>query len=238
MSFDYLALTENLEQIESDLLVFRPVSGADAWPLYLATRNPLFNSTLSWAQPADQAEVVARVAAIMRATRRGQMSAISAVIRETGALVSIFRFQAYKLDPSVLEMGIWTMDRYWNSKMSTEVTQACVDAAFRLSPAEALLGASEHHNRGARKVLTNCGLEPHSDVVRRAECGRIAHLTEFRITRAAWEARGCADSFTYVGDVAYEIAINLSGDHLSTGPSRVAAIPGVTPELEEVRLRA
>jgi hypothetical protein len=86
--------------------------------------------------------------------------------------------------------------------------------------------------------LTNCGLEPHSDVVRRAECGRIAHLTEFRITRAAWEARGCADSFTYVGDVAYEIAINLSGDHLSTGPSRVAAIPGVTPELEEVRLRA
>lgn len=238
MSFDYLGLTENLEQIQSESLAFRHVAGTDAWPLYLATRNPLFNSTLSWAQPADQAEVSARLAAIMRATRRGQMSAISAVARETGALVSIFRFQAYKPDPSVLEMGIWTMDRYWHSKMSTEITQACVDAAFRLSSATVLLGAAEHHNRAARRVLTNCGLTAHSDVVRRAECGRIAYLTEFRITRESWQGRGCGDAFTFVGDVGYELPINLLGDHISTSPSKPEIVPSVVAELAETRLRA
>lgn len=221
MSFDYLALTESLEQIESDQLVFRPVTGADAWPLYLATRNPLFNSTLSWAQPKDQAEVVARIEAIMRATRRGQMSAISAVTRETGALVTIYRFQGYKPDPSVLEMGIWTMDRYWHGGFSTEVTQACVDATFALSEATVLLAAAEHHNRGARKVLANAGLTPHLDVVRKAECGRVAQLTEFRITREQWAAKAREDAFKYVGDVGYELPINLLGDHLSTSPVRM-----------------
>ena len=238
MSFDYLGLTENLEQIESEQLVFRQVTVSDAWPLYLATRNPLFNSTVSWAQPENHAEVVARITAISRATRRGQMSAISAVTRDTGALVSIFRFQAYKPDPSVLEMGIWTMDRYWHSKMSTEVTQACVDATFRLSDATVLLGAAEHHNRAARKVLMNCGLTAHSDVVRKAECGRIAYLTEFRITRESWAARDREDAFTYMGDTGPELPINLLGDHISSAPSKPETVSSIVSDLVEARLRA
>ncbi len=228
MSLDYLTLTETLEQIESENLVFRPVTVADAWPLFLATRNPLFNATLSWAQPADQAEVVARITAVIRATRRGQMSAISAVVRETGALVSIYRFQGYKPDPSCAEMGVWTMPGFWHGGYSTEITRACVDATFAMSEATVLLAAAEHHNRPARKVLANAGLTPHLDVVRKAECGRIAYLTEFRITREQWLVKERADAFKYVGGVGYELPINLLGDHVSTGPVQPL------PELEKV----
>ena len=222
MSFDFLALTETLEQIESEALVFRPVNVADAWPLYLSTRNPQFNATLSWAQPADHAEVVARIAAVMRATRRGQMSAVSAVTRETGALVSIYRFQGYKPDPTFLEMGIWTMCSWWAGGMSTEVTRACVDATFSMSEATVLLAATEHHNRAARKVLGNAGLTPQLDVVRKAECGRIAYLTEYMMTREQWLAKDRENGFKYVGDVGYELPINLLGDHVSTAPVRPA----------------
>jgi hypothetical protein len=63
-------------------------------------------------------------------------------------------------------------------------------------------------------------------------------MTEFRITREAWEARGQPDSFTYVGDLAYDLPMYLAGDHLSTGPNQVPVVPTEICDQEKVCLRA
>ena len=43
MAFDFASLSERLERVYSRRLALRPLSLADAWPLFEATRNPLFN---------------------------------------------------------------------------------------------------------------------------------------------------------------------------------------------------
>lgn len=74
--------------------------------------------------------------------------------------------------------------------------------------------------------------------VREAQYGRVAYMTEFRITREAWGARGQPDAFTYVGDLAYDLPMYLADDHLSTGPNQVPVVPTEICEQEKVRLRA
>src|SRR5207237_5531935 len=65
MVHDFQELTDRLERVYSRRLALRPVSLADAWPLFQATRNPLFNKHLLWDQPEDEHAVLQRIDAIV-----------------------------------------------------------------------------------------------------------------------------------------------------------------------------
>ena len=187
MAHDYLELTDRLERAYSRRLALRRASLADAWPLFEATRNPLFNKHLLWDQPAREHEALARMDAIVEAARRGRLAALSGVLRATGEWASLFRFQPYAADPLAMEMGIWTHDRFWAGRFSLELGLLCVDAVFDNCDVDRLIGAAAPENRGSCFLMRSVGMSE-ADLVRRpTESGRTVALQEFELLRVDWE---------------------------------------------------
>jgi len=189
MEFDFLELTQALECSFSERVALRPVALCDAWPLYVATRNPQFNRHLLWPRPDNEELVLKRVRMIMDASRRGRLTALSAVQRATGEFIALFRFQPHATLPGTIEMGIWLHDKYWHGRYSLELGRLCVSAAFSLSErVQLLLGASALENRASCRLMEAVGMTPGRMVERDTEMGYQALLCEYTITRADWAA--------------------------------------------------
>src|SRR5262245_7790173 len=200
MEFDFLELTHALECSFSERVALRPVALSDAWPLFVATRNPQFNRHLLWARPDNEEQVLKRVRMIMEAPRRGRLTALSAVQRATGEFIALFRFQPHATLPDTIEMGIWLHDKYWHGRYSLELGRLCVSAAFTLSSqVQLLLGASAPENRGSCRLMEQVGMTPGRVVERDTEMGYQAVLREYTITRTDWAARHVS-GFSVVGD--------------------------------------
>src|SRR5688572_16783801 len=171
MGFDFLELTDTLECSFTKRVALRPVALSDAWPLFAATRNPEFNRHLSWAQPETEDLVLKRIRLIMDASRKGRLTALSAVQRSTGEFVALFRFIPHATLPDTIEMGVWLHDRYWHGRYSLELGRLCVSAAFKLSNVSLLLGASAPENRGSNQLMEAVGMTPGRLVERDTEMG-------------------------------------------------------------------
>ena len=187
MAHDYLELTDRLERSYSRRLALRRAALADAWPLFEATRNPLFNKHLLWDQPAREHDALARMDAIVEAARRGRLAALSGVLRATGEWASLFRFQPYAADPEAMEMGIWTHDRFWAGRFSLELGLLCVDAVFDSCDVDRLVGAAAPENRGSCFLMRSVGMSEADLVHRPTESGRMVALQEFELPRVDWE---------------------------------------------------
>ena len=188
MQFDFLELTQALECSFTSRVALRPVALSDAWPIFAASRNPAFNRHLLWAQPESEELVLKRVRMIMDASRRGRLTALSAVQRATGEFIALFRFIPHATQPGTVEMGIWVHDKYWHGRYSLELGRLCVSAAFSLSNVNLLLGASAPDNRGSCHLMEAVGMTPGRLVERDTEMGWKAELLEYTITRADWQA--------------------------------------------------
>ena len=186
MEPDYLELTGRLERAYSPRLALRQVSLADGWPLFEATRNPLFNKHLLWEPPEHELEVLRRIDAIVEAARRGRLAAVSCVIRATGEWTSLFRFQPYARDPHAMEMGVWTHDRFWAGRYTQELSQMVIDATFAASSVDRLMGAASPDNKGSCGLMRSVGMSPTELVARRTESGQTVELQEFEILREDW----------------------------------------------------
>ena len=201
MEFDFLELTHALECSFSERVALRPVALCDAWPLFVATRNPMFNQHLLWAQPDTEELVLKRVRLIMEASRRGRLTALSAVARRTGEFVALFRFQPHATLPGTIEMGIWVHDKYWHGRYSLELGRLCVSAAFALSDqVQLLLGASAPGNRGSCRLMEAVGMTAGRTVQRDTEMGYQAELLEYTISRADWAAQHASGFSVYRDD--------------------------------------
>jgi RimJ/RimL family protein N-acetyltransferase len=189
MVHDYPELADRLERAYSPRIALRRVALCDGWPLFEATRNPLFNKFLMWDAPSGEHEVLARVDAIVAAQRRGRMAAMSGVLRTTGEWASLFRFQPYGPDPDVMEMGVWTHDRFWQGKYTLELSRMCIDACFASCEVERLVGAAAPDNAGSCQLMRAVGMSDTELVMRKTEGGRRVELQEFEILRRTWELR-------------------------------------------------
>lgn len=181
-------LTDRLERIYSPRLALRRLALSDGWPLYAASRNPGFNQHLLWDQPPDEATMLERVDSIASAARRGRLAAVSAVVRQTGEWVSLYRFIPYADDPHAWEMGVWTHTNFWRGHYTQELTRMCIDAAFRCSSIDRLVAAAAPENAGSCRVLANAGLTPAKLVTRFTEFGRPVLLKEHVLQRRDWNA--------------------------------------------------
>ena len=188
MQFDFLELTEALECSFTSRVALRPVALSDAWPLFAATRNPAFNKHLSWAQPENEELVLKRVRLIMDASRKGRLTALSAVQRTTGEFIALFRFIPHAALHDAVEMGVWMHDKYWVGRYGLELGHLCVSAAFSLSGVSRLLGATTLENRGSCHLMRAVGMTAGGLVERDFEIGRLT-LREYTLTRAEWAAR-------------------------------------------------
>lgn len=189
MAFDFPELSLNLQRAHGRRIALRPAALCDAWPLFHATRNPLFNKHLLWPQPEQESAVLERMDLIVNAASRGRLSALSAVVKATGEWIGLFRFQPYRDDPQTLEMGVWLHDKFWHGRYSLEIGRLCVDAAFALSDVQRLIGASAPDNRGSCSLMLAVGMSPTDLVMREAETGTPVLLQEYSITREQWNHR-------------------------------------------------
>lgn len=199
---DFIELTEQLERVHTARLALRPIALCDAWPLFEATRNPEFNRNLLWPQPEADVPVLDRIQAIMEVARRGGMTALSAVLKSTGEWVSLYRFQPYEADPLLVEMGIWTHEKFWEDRYSFELTQACVDSAFTLTDIPLLIGGASPDNKASCRILERCGLKPTCVIHRHSETKVERKSQEFQITRVEWLAQRKFGTFDAVPETA------------------------------------
>lgn len=181
-------LTDRLERIYSPRLALRRFSLSDGWPLFAATREAQFNKHLLWDQPPDEDTLLARVDAICAAARRGRLAAVSAVVRETGEWVSLYRFIPYADDPCAMEMGVWTHARFWRDHYTQELTRMCIDAAFRCSKVDRLVAGAAQDNAASCRVLEKAGLRRARPITRFTESGRPVLAMEHVVTRDEWLA--------------------------------------------------
>lgn len=203
MAFDFPELGLILQRAHSRRIALRTAALCDAWPLFHATRNPLFNRHLLWAQPEQERAVLERMDLIVEAATKGRLSALSAVVKATGEWIGLFRFQPYRDLPRTLEMGVWIHDRFWHGRYSLELGKLCVDAAFAMSEVQRLVGASAPDNRGSCSLMMAVGMSTTDLVMRDAENGVPMLLQEYSITRAQWEQRQPAQpTFDLVGDAS------------------------------------
>lgn len=186
MKFDFRNLTDELEHAHSSRIALRPVSLADAWPIFEASRNERFNQHLLWPQPKDEDEVLTRLKTIAVASRKGDMAGVSAVVKKTGEFISLFKFQSHATRQDAIEMGVWTHDKFWHGRYSLELGRLCVSAAFSLSNVQALVGAASPENRSSCKLMQAVGMEPLSLTLRESEKGNPVLLQEYVIGRSAW----------------------------------------------------
>lgn len=218
MEFDYTELTDQLERAYSPRLALRQVSLADGWPLYEATRNPLFNKHLLWDPPEHEYEVLRRIDVIVAAARGGKLAAVSGVIRGTGEWASLFRFQPYARDPHAMEMGVWTHDRFWAGRYTQELSQMVIDATFGCMPVDRLMGAASPDNKGSCSLMHSVGMTETEIVVRRTESGRMVELQEFEIQREDWMLQVARRA----GQASHQVVPDL-GNPGSTEEERKAA---------------
>ena len=189
MAFDFTELSLNLQRAHSRRIALRPASLADAWPLFHATRNPLFNRHLLWPQPELETSVLERMDLIVDAAFKGRLTALSAVVKSTGEWIGLFRFQPYRDQSGTLEMGVWIHDRFWHGRYSAELGRLCVDAAFALSDVQRLVGACAPANRGSCSLMGAVGMSTSDLVLRDSETGVPVLLQEYIIEREHWAQR-------------------------------------------------
>lgn len=189
MQIDFEDLASELQLVHTGRLALRPLALADAWPLWAATRNPAFNAGLLWAQPDNELEVFGRVEAIMLAAERGRLAAVSAVCKDTGQWVGLYRFLPHGNGPGAVEMGLWVHPLFWHGRVALELGMACVGAVFSFSQVQKLVGAAAPSNRGACQLNRMGGLLPARTVWRKHETLADVELIEHEITRAQWLAQ-------------------------------------------------
>lgn len=185
---DFTQLTRELESVNTPRLTFRSVRPVDGWDLFDATKSDSFNRFLSWTKPTDPYQTVARMEAISEAHLRGDLCALSAIHRESGRWVALFRFLRYRPDPSIVEISLWIHSDFHHDSLGWEITRSLVDRAFAVTTMPLMLAASCQENRPAQRLLQSCGFSYHSIVPRPHEDGYPLHLFEYRQTRQEWEA--------------------------------------------------
>ena len=186
MPFDFHDLTSSLEKRSSRRLALRSLAFCDAWPLFQASRVPRFNEYLTWETPQQERDAEARVDAILRASRLGQMTALSAVARETGEWISLFRFQPSGRGPRSLEIGVWTHPKFWHGRYSPELMTLCIDAAFECSDIDEIVGAGAVENRGSLSLMRVAGMKAARSFSKETESGVMLPAIEYQLSRSDW----------------------------------------------------
>lgn len=214
MNVNFTHLSENLSRVYSPRIALRPVTLADGWPLFEATKNPLFNKYLTWPKPDQDVETLERVDLIQDAVAKGQMSAVSAVVRSTGEWIGLFRFIPYrqngKIVDGAMEAGIWSRDTFWNGQYSLEVGVLCMDAGFRFTDVDTIYGLTAPENRSSCAIMVRGGLHRAGLTTRITEDDREIAAQEFCVTRDQWTTKGHAERLYNYRDRQYPPVIPKS----------------------------
>ncbi len=168
----------------TERLAMRQMSLSDLWPLWHTTRHPEFNKGVLWSQPDDLVDIARRTDGLSLAAARGDIAAVSAVLKETGQWGAVFR---YLMLDEELELGLWSHPTLWGKGMGTEVTRLAVFAAFLEMGVASMCARVAASNRPAVRVLEKAGLTHAGVYPSEHESLGMVELQLFRITREQFE---------------------------------------------------
>jgi RimJ/RimL family protein N-acetyltransferase len=208
--FDFAECMDRIEQYGTRRVLFRPVSHSDAFPLWLATRNPEFNRLLLWDRPDTMGQLARRVERIVDERRLGRMAALSVVVRNTGEWLGLMRLMPLQtpaqLDGTVIESGLWLHPKFWGSNITVEALRAVYDAAFlEMENFDGHVAYTATANEPARRALVACGFSRFGDeYLAEHENGTVLPALGYTMMRTQW--------------------------HVADTTQRVAELPEPTPE--------
>lgn len=187
MTHDFFELSDTMERFSNHRYAFRPVCLHDAWPIWQASRNRQFNEFLWWDQPQSVDEVLHRLDLITRAHRRGELTAMAGVVRDTGEWVSLIRLMPWPAEPSMVETGIWTHHRFWNGRASLDLARMGTEATFRALDCTGIVGRVSPRNDPCQRLLRLMGMTARDVAMYPHESGRLIPMTNCVITREDWQ---------------------------------------------------
>ena len=192
MTFNFKSFTSNAQHFLSDRIALRPLTLADAWPLWAATQTPKFMQHLLWDPPKSPEEVIARVRRMLASAEDNRLAPLSAVCRNTGEWVGLLRlFPELSPGPtgSHIEAGLWTHPHFWHGSYSEEYARLVRDAAFVTTDVPCLVARVAVKNRAAQTLMGRVGLLAEDPVEMQCEAvGQSRPGVKYRITRERWEA--------------------------------------------------
>lgn len=207
MKPDFMHLGSALEHVSTERIALRAAAYSDAWPLFEATRHPLFNLHIQWPQPENAAAAQRRMGKIIQRRERGDITAVSAVVKETGEWIALYRFIPVIDRSDSMEMGLWTHSKFWNRHFSHEITTLCIDVAFRTLPLVELIALAHPENVPCVRVLTGAGLQLIGTESRPCEHAPDIQASVFRVTRAQWQVdRGGLATYDHFDDIPIDVA--------------------------------
>lgn len=188
MKNDLKLLSNRAERYYTDLLALRPVSLADSWALWDATRDRAFNEYLLWRQPTTPSQVFQRIELILQAVAKNKMGALSVICPSTGEWIGLMRFFPTRLPSgdTGLELGVWAHPKYWSS----EVTRSLVIMATEILVAEGSYRMAIIRNAAAnpkaRAICLKLGYSKVGISVAECEDGTPMPIELWRVTADEW----------------------------------------------------
>lgn len=176
--------------IETERLILRPWSTADAEELYKYAKDPLVGPAAGW-QPHTSVENSREIIdAVLSAPET-----YAVVLKETGKPVGSIGIMfddcgSLPMRDGEAEIGYWIGVPYWGQGLIPEAVRALLKRCFRELDCTVVWCGYFDGNDKSRRVQEKCGFQyHHTDVCTRAMDGerRTEHFT--RITRDEWDGR-------------------------------------------------
>jgi RimJ/RimL family protein N-acetyltransferase len=182
-------LLERAPRHRSARLRLQPLALTDAQALWQATRNPHFNAWLTWPQPAERAELDARVAGLVARNRACEAALLSGFDVASGRWVGLYRIEP---DPQWraegwFELGMWVHPDFWGGGWAAELHALGTSLGFHESDAPGLAARSAVANPKGWKTLERMGFQRVAEYLEPSEGASPIPAYCYRLQRVDWE---------------------------------------------------
>ncbi|MEO3762732.1 GNAT family N-acetyltransferase [Streptomyces sp. B8F3] len=179
--------------LETERLILRPFTGADADDLVALDGDPAVTRFLNGGRPTSREAVETRVLPrLLRDHLWGTRGYWAAQEKGTGLFLGWFEFRPVAEDsPAVVELGYRLNRSAWGRGYATEGSRALIRKGFTDLGVERVTANTMAVNAGSRRVMEKSGLSfvrhftgDWPEAIEGSEHGEV----EYALTRAQWEA--------------------------------------------------
>lgn len=170
----------------TESIAFRLFTKSDAFPLYQATLNPLFNRKLAWGPPNGFDDVLIQTNLLLREMTSNNSVVISMVEKHTGTWIGIIKFSVYR--DSIIQ-SLWFHPNYWNKPIIIFGSSAAIDIVFEATELKKIYAKYIVGHSATEKILKRNGYVyigkdtiPHSN-------GEIMECDAYELTYENWQGK-------------------------------------------------
>lgn len=166
-------------RIETDRLVLRPLSPADADRLVALDADPEVRRFVDRPEAPSREDVLARMPGLLQRHGDGSEPAFwAAEDRRTGSFCGWFHLRPLEDDAGSLDLGYRLRRECWGQGLATEGARALVERAFAVLGARRVVAHALEDNRASRRVMAKLGLREHSRYLHRGVLPAVVYALD------------------------------------------------------------